>query len=231
MGRYRYFPIVMAFFVASLLISNVAAAKVLRLFGGLTITGGVLVFPLSYIFGDILTEVYGYRRSRVVIWTGFAALALMIGIFMLVGALPGDARWIEQGGQEAWDRILGQTPRIALGSLVAYWAGEFLNSYVLARLKVKTEGRWMGLRFVASTLVGEGVDSLVFVLVAFGGVFPGDLIRSIILSNYTAKVLIEVLLLPVTYRVVAFLKEAEQEDYYDRDTDFNPFRLELPAGD
>lgn len=230
MGRFRYFPIITALFVAALLISNVAATKV-TLVLGLTVTGGVFIFPLSYIFGDILTEVYGFRRSRMVIWTGFVAAALMSGIFLLVGALPGDPHWVEQGGQQAWDLLLGQTPRIVLGSLVAYWAGEFLNSYVLARMKVRTAGRFMGARFIGSTLVGEGVDTALFVLVAFGGVLPGPLIQSIILSNYVVKVAVEILLLPVTYRVVAFLKRVEQEDYYDRDTNFNPFVLELHPRD
>ncbi len=218
---YRYFDLVMAAFVAVLLISNVASTKILIL-GPFTFDGGTILFPLSYIFGDVLTEVYGYSRSRRVIWAGFAAAALMAAVFALVGALPPDDTW---GLQEAYQAILGQTPRIVAGSLVAYFAGSFSNAWVMARMKVLTEGRWLWARTVASTIVGQALDTVVFVLLAFYGVLDNALLGPIILSNYVFKVGMEALMTPATYAVVAALKRAEGEDYYDRHTDFNPFRL------
>jgi uncharacterized integral membrane protein (TIGR00697 family) len=218
---YRYLDLVMAAFVAVLLISNVASTKILIL-GPFTFDGGTILFPLSYIFGDVLTEVYGYSRSRRVIWAGFAAAALMAAVFALVGALPPDETW---GLQEAYQAILGQTPRIVAGSLVAYFAGSFSNAWVMARMKVLTEGRWLWARTVASTIVGQALDTVVFVLLAFYGVLDNALLGPIILSNYVFKVGMEALMTPATYAVVAALKRAEGEDYYDRHTDFNPFRL------
>jgi len=218
---YRYLDLVMAAFVAVLLISNVASTKILIL-GPFTFDGGTILFPLSYIFGDVLTEVYGYSRSRRVIWAGFAAAALMAAVFALVGALPPDETW---GLQEAYQAILGQTPRIVAGSLVAYFAGSFSNAWVMARMKVLTEGRWLWARTVASTIVGQALDTVVFVLLAFYGVLDNALLGPIILSNYVLKVGMEALMTPATYAVVAALKRAEGEDYYDRHTDFNPFRL------
>ena len=219
---YRYFDLIMALFVAVLLISNVASSKIVDV-GPFTFDGGTLLFPISYIFGDILTEVYGYRRSRRVIWAGFACAGLMAAVFALVGALPPAEGW---ENQEAYEAILGTTPRIVLGSLIAYFAGEFSNSYVLARMKVWTHGRFLWARTIGSTLVGEGVDSLLFVLVATAlGVFPWSLAPSIIVANYIFKVGVEIVLTPVTYRIVAYLKRAEHEDYYDIGTDFNPFRI------
>ena len=218
---YRYLDLVMAAFVAVLLISNVASTKILIL-GPFTFDGGTILFPLSYIFGDVLTEVYGYSRSRRVIWAGFAAAALMAAVFALVGALPPDETW---GLQEAYQAILGQTPRIVAGSLVAYFAGSFSNAWVMARMKVLTEGRWLWTRTVASTIVGQALDTVVFVLLAFYGVLDNALLGPIILSNYVFKVGMEALMTPVTYAAVAALKRAEGEDYYDRHTDFNPFRL------
>lgn len=239
----RYFDLVMAVFVAVLLISNVASsAKIvdwgISLLGlRLAFDAGTTLFPISYIFGDILTEVYGYRRSRRIIWIGFACNALMAGTLALVGTLPGEAQWSsglsvsilsngETGGAElAYRYLLGATPRIVLGSLLAYFAGEFSNSYVLAKMKIWTQGRWLWTRTISSTLVGEGVDTILFVLIAFAGVWPGQLLVQILLTNYLFKVGLEVLMTPLTYRIVQGLKRAEQEDYYDYDTDFNPFRL------
>ncbi len=218
---YRYFDLVMAAFVAVLMISNVASTKILDL-GWFTFDGGTLLFPISYIFGDVLTEVYGYSRSRRVIWTGFAAAALMAGVFALVGALPADPTW---GLQGAYDAILGQTPRIVAGSLVAYFAGSFSNAWVMAKMKLLTQGRWLWTRTVASTIVGEALDTVVFVLLAFYGALDDSLLLPIILSNYVFKVGLEALMTPATYWVVSALKDAEHEDYYDRHTDFNPFRL------
>ncbi len=243
-GRsYRYYDLIMALFVAVLLISNVASsAKMVdwgvSLFGlPLAFDAGTVVFPISYIFGDILTEVYGYRRSRRIIWIGFFCNALMAAILALVGLLPGEQEWQagmqvlltrsgQTGGAElAYRYLLGTTPRIVIASLTAYFAGEFSNSYILARMKVWTQGRWLWTRTIGSTLVGEGVDTLVFVLVAFAGVWSWELVGQVTLTNYLFKVGVEVAMTPITYRVVNFLKRAEQEDYYDRHTDFNPFRL------
>lgn len=218
---YRYFDFIMAGFVAVLLISNTASSKILVL-GPFTFDGGTVLFPLSYIFGDILTEVYGYRHSRRVIWAGFGAAALMSAIYALVGALPPASDWPYQ---EAYQSILGITPRIVAGSLVAYFAGEFSNSWVLAKMKVLTRGRWLWTRTIASTLVGEGIDTLLFVWIAFFGILSIDLLLAVALSNYVFKCGLEALMTPVTYRIVNALKRAEHEDYFDRHTNFNPFRL------
>jgi len=220
---YRYFDLILALFVAVLLISNVASSKIVRL-GPFTFDGGTLLFPVSYIFGDILTEVYGYRRSRRVIWTGFGCAVLMVAVLAVVGALPPAEGW---ENQEAYLAILGTTPRIVLGSLIAYFAGEFSNSYTLARMKVLTRGRWLWMRTIGSTLVGEGVDTLLFVTIAFAGTMPWPLFWSVILSNYVFKCGVEVAMTPVTYQVANFLKQAEKEDVYDLDTNFNPFLLRL----
>ncbi len=220
---YRYFDLILALFVAVLLISNVASSKIVRL-GPFTFDGGTLLFPVSYIFGDILTEVYGYRRSRRVIWTGFGCAVLMVAVLAAVGALPPAEGW---ENQEAYLAILGTTPRIVLGSLIAYFAGEFSNSYTLARMKVLTRGRWLWMRTIGSTLVGEGVDTLLFVTIAFAGTMPWPLFWSVILSNYVFKCGVEAAMTPVTYQVANFLKQAEKEDVYDLDTNFNPFLLRL----
>lgn len=218
---YGYFGLVMAIFVAVLLISNVASSKILDL-GPFTFDGGTILFPISYIFGDILTEVYGYSRSRRVIWIGFGCAILMAVVFAIVGALPPAEGW---RGQEAYMTILGQTPRIVFGSLIAYFAGEFSNSYTLAKMKVFTQGRWLWTRTIGSTIVGEGVDTLLFVLIAFYGLYTPSLLLSIIISNYLFKTGFEALVTPLTYLVVNTLKRVENEDYYDVDTDFNPFRV------
>lgn len=218
---YRYIDLVMAAFVAVLLISNIASTKIVA-FGPFSFDGGTLLFPLAYIFGDVLTEVYGYRRSRRVIWTGFFWLVMTALVLGIVDWLPAASDW---SGQDAFHAILGQTPRIVAASLLAYFAGEFSNSFVLAKMKLATQGRWLWTRTIGSTLVGEGVDTVVFVLVAFLGVLPNELVWAVLISNYIFKVGVEVVFTPVTYAVVAFLKRAEREDYYDRDTDFNPFAL------
>jgi queuosine precursor transporter len=217
---YKYLDLITALFVAVLLISNIASSKILVL-GPFTFDGGTLLFPISYIFGDILTEVYGYRRSRRVIWIGLGCAALMAAVLALVGALPPAEGW---ENQEAYEAILGTTPRIVLASLVAYFAGEFSNSYTLAKMKLLTRGRWLWTRTIGSTLVGEGVDTLLFVTIAFAGSLPWPLFWSIVLSNYAFKCGVEAAMTPVTYRVAGFLKQAEDEDVYDTDTDFNPFK-------
>lgn len=222
---YRYFDLVMAGFVAVLLISNVASAAKIITFGlpFLTFDGGTLLFPLSYIFGDILTEVYGYRRSRRVIWAGFFFAASMSLTLWVVGRIPGEAEWSARVGQQAYDAVLGAAPRIVVASLVAYFAGEFSNSYVLAKMKLLTRGRWLWTRTIGSTVVGQGVDTLLFVGIAFAGTMSSGVLLSIVVSNYLFKTGLEALMTPVTYRVVGFLKRAENEDYYDYGTDFNPF--------
>ncbi len=217
----KYYDIILGLFVAVLLISNVASSKVLDL-GPFTFDGGTILFPISYIFGDILTEVYGYKRSRRVIWTGFLAAFLMSVVFIIVGKLPSAADW---GNQDAYDKILGLTPRIVLASLIAYFAGEFSNSYTLAKLKIMTGGKWLWTRTIGSTIAGEGIDTLLFVMIAFYGVFPPDLLLAILISNYIFKVGFEVLCTPLTYYLVGFLKRSEGLDTYDYTTDFNPFTL------
>jgi queuosine precursor transporter len=219
--NYRYYSIVMAAFVSVILISNIASTKFLVL-GPFTFDGGTLLFPISYIFGDILTEVYGYQASRRVIWAGFGAAFLMAGTLAVVGALPAAPGW---PNQKAYEAILGSTPRIVLGSLVAYWAGSFSNAYIMAKMKLLTHGRWLWMRTIGSTLVGEGVDSVLFILIAFLGNLPMSTIWAGILSNYVFKCGIEAVMTPVTYLVVRLLKRSEHEDVYDRLTDFNPFKL------
>ncbi len=248
---YKYLDLVTAIFVTSLLVSNIASAAKLVDWGvsllglPLAFDAGTLLFPISYIFGDVLTEVYGYRRSRRVIWIGFACAALMGLTFWVVAQLPGDPNWgafvAEQIpgaatsganpvviGQSAYDAILGGVSSLAIivASLVAYFAGEFTNSYVLARMKVLTRGRWLWTRTIGSTLAGQAVDTTIFVLLATAlQVFPPAAIASLIAANYIFKVSVEALLTPVTYGVVNWLKRQENEDYYDIDTDFNPFNL------
>jgi len=219
--NYKYLGSISVFFVSVLLISNVASAKIVD-FGWFTFDGGTLLFPLSYIFGDILTEVYGYKRSRQVIWLGFLSALVMSVVFIIVGKLPSAPGW---NNQAAYDAILGLTPRIVGASLLAYFAGEFSNSYVLAKMKIWTRGKWLWTRTIGSTIVGELVDSGLFVFFAFFGVLPNALLVTLIISNYLFKTGIEVLFTPITYKIVAFLKKNEGEDYYDTDTNFNPFSL------
>ena len=182
-----------------------------------------MLFPLSYIFGDILTEVYGYKKSKSVIWLGFFMALLMSIIFIVVGKLPPAHDW---NNQVAYDAILGLTPRIVIASLIAYFSGSFLNSFVLAKMKVLTKGKWLWTRTIGSTLVGELVDSALFIMIAFWGILPSSLLVTLIISNYIFKTTIEVLFTPITYKVVKFLKTKEVEDFYDKDTDFNPFIIE-----
>ncbi|HNT23012.1 MAG TPA: queuosine precursor transporter [Anaerolineales bacterium] len=229
----RYFDLVMAVFVAVLIISNVASsAKIIDLGFSLlgvrlAFDGGTLLFPISYIFGDILTEVYGYRRARRVIWTGFFCLGLSSLVLWLVSILPGEATWQEYAGQAAYTAILGgmSSGGIVLGSLAGYWSGSFSNSFTLARMKVLTRGRWLWARTIGSTLVGELVDSAVFVAVAcLFGVFPWSLFLTLALTNYIFKCAVEALMTPLTYLAVHALKRSEGVDVYDTHTNFNPFR-------
>ncbi len=217
----RYLSVITGLFVAVLIISNLASTKILDL-GFFVFDGGTLLFPLSYIFGDILTEVYGYKKSRRVIWTGFASLILMSVVLAAVSYFP-----TAQGGgnQEAFDAILGVVPRIVLASLIAYFAGEFSNSYILAKMKIKSKGKALWKRTIGSTLVGECVDTLLFVTIAFWGTIPAELFVALVISNYIFKTLIEVLFTPLTYRIVNFLKQKEDIDMYDYKTNFSPFRV------
>lgn len=232
MKQYKYFDLIMAVFVTVLILSNIASsAKIVDLGFSLfhvpmAFDAGTILFPVSYIFGDILTEVYGYKRSRRVIWMGFASLALSAVVFGIVRALPGEATWQDYAGDEAYNAILGgmSSGGIVLASLAAYWAGEFTNSFTLAKMKVLTNGRWLWMRTIGSTLAGELVDTVMFVAVAsVFGVFPWSLFLVLTLTNYLFKCSVEALMTPVTYGVVGYLKQAENEDYYDRETNFNPF--------
>ncbi len=217
--NYKYLGTISVFFVTVLLISNVVSTKIVD-FGVFTFDAGTLLFPLSYIFGDILTEVYGYKRSRRVIWLGFFMALLMSVVFILVGKLPPASDW---GNQQAYDQILGLTPRIVLASLIAYFAGSFSNAFIMAKMKIWTGGKKLWARTIGSTLVGELIDSALFIVIAFAGVLPGSLLVTLIVSNYFFKTLVEVVFTPVTYKAVRFLKEKEGEDYYDSETKFNPF--------
>lgn len=219
--RFKYLDLITGLFVAVLLISNIASSKIIEIWK-FTFDGGTILFPLSYIFGDILTEVYGFRRSRRVIWIGFFCAALMSLTLGLVGLIKPAAGWEYQ---EAYMRILGQTPRIVTASLVAYFAGEFSNSFVLAKMKILTKGRWLFTRTIGSTIVGEGIDTVIFVAIAFLGVYPNDLVLLIIISNYIFKVSLEVVFTPLTYKIVGFLKRAERVDWFDYGTNFNPFNF------
>lgn len=230
--NYRYFDLVMAIFVTILIVSNIASsAKIvdwgISLFGlPLAFDGGTILFPISYIFGDVLTEVYGFKHSRRVIWTGFACLALTAVVLTLVRIMPGEATWQAQTGQTAYNNILGgvSTGSLVAASLIAYLAGEFVNSVVLAKMKVATRGRWLWMRTIGSTLLGEGVDSVVFIAVGcLTGVFPWSLFSTLVVANYIFKCLIEILMTPVTYWIVGKLKHAENEDFFDDKTRFNLF--------
>lgn len=219
--QFKYLDVITVFFVVFLLISNVVASKILML-GPLAIDGGGLLFPLTYIFGDVLTEVYGFKKTRKAIWLGLGANLLMAAVFMLVGAMPPAADW---PNQDAYMAILGLTPRIVLASVTAYFIGEFVNSVVLAKLKVYTKGKMLWSRTISSTILGQAVDTTVFMFIAFYGILPWDLFVAVGLSGYILKVGVEVLFTPFTYLIINFLKKKEHEDYYDKKTKFNPFTL------
>ncbi|MGI9055304.1 MAG: queuosine precursor transporter [Pyrinomonadaceae bacterium] len=220
----------MAAFVAVLLCSNlIGVHKVssvnLPFYGEYIFGAGVLFFPISYLFGDILTEVYGYARSRKVIWVGFGALIFASLMSFSVLALPA-AKTMPYEQQQALNLIFGQTPRIVLASLTAFWLGEFTNSFVLAKMKIFSAGKRLWQRTIGSTVFGEAVDSLVFYPVAFLGIWSTEQVISVMIGNYFIKVLWEILATPFTYKIVNFLKRVEQEDYYDKGTNFNPFTIE-----
>jgi uncharacterized integral membrane protein (TIGR00697 family) len=225
---YRYYDFILGAFVCVLLCSNlIGPAKVatvhLPLIGDFTFGAGVLFFPISYVFGDILTEVYGYARARRVIWSGLTALIFASIMATVVVKLPPAAGW---AGQGAYESIFGQTPRIVFASITAFFCGEFVNSFTLAKMKLWTNGNALWSRIIGSTIAGEGVDSLVFYPCAFLGVWDTQLVFTVMVSNYILKVLWEALATPLTYRIIAALKRAEHEDYYDRGTRFTPFSLQ-----
>jgi uncharacterized integral membrane protein (TIGR00697 family) len=228
---YRYFDFVMAAFVTVLVCSNlIGPAKIaqinLPLVGTLTFGAGVMFFPISYVFGDVLTEVYGYARARRVIWAGFAGLGFASFMATLVVALPPAPFWEHQ---RAYEIAFGAAWRVAASSMIAYFCGEFVNSYVLAKMKILTQGKWLWTRTIGSTIFGEAVDSMIFYPLAFwsAGVIPNEQLPSIMLAQFIGKVGVEVVFTPVTYKVVAFLKRVEHEDYYDRRTNFNPFAMKV----
>jgi uncharacterized integral membrane protein (TIGR00697 family) len=220
-SSYRFFDILVALFVAVLLISNIASTKFLTLWV-FTFDGGTILFPLSYIFGDILTEVYGFRRSRRVIWLGFISALLMSLILYLVQILPPAADW---PNQHAYESLLGFIPRIVLASLIAYFLGEFTNSISLSLLKIRTKGRFLWVRTILSTIIGEGIDTMVFCMIAFYGTLPNNVLWTVIVSNYIFKCSVEVLFTPVTYMIVNILKKKEKVDVYDYGVKYNPFRI------
>jgi len=221
--RYRYYDLVMAAFVTVLICSNVIGAAKVAQVGSFSFGAGVLFFPISYVFGDVLTEVYGYARARKVVWAGFAAVIFASFMSWVVVSLPAAPGW---PNQNAYATVFGQTPRIVGASLIAFFCGEFANSFVLAKMKLATRGKFLWMRTIGSTLVGEAVDSLLFYPLAFWGAWGNnDLVVQVMITNYLLKTGWEVVITPFTYLVVGFLKRAENEDYFDTDTDFTPFSI------
>ncbi|MEK6575420.1 MAG: queuosine precursor transporter [Chloroflexota bacterium] len=230
MRSYRYYTAVTAIFVTCLIISNIIAVKIAA-FGSLFLPAAVIIFPISYIFGDVLTEVYGYARARQTIWIGFGCNLLAVVAIWIGGALPTAPFWTANAydapaaAQQAYEAILGFTPRLLAASFVAYLVGEFLNSFVLAKFKIATSGKHLWLRTISSTLVGQLADSCIFIIAAFAGILPNAALGQLVLTQWLFKSAYEALATPLTYVVVNFLKRAENEDYYDRDTNFNPIAL------
>ena len=222
--QFRYYDFVMAAFVAILLLSNLIGAAKLADVGGFVFGAGILFFPLGYVIGDVLTEVYGYARARRVIWAGFAGLVFMAVMSWVVVALPPAAGW---EGQAAYESVFGQVGRIVFASITAFWVGEFVNSYVMARMKIWTKGRHLWTRTIGSTLVGQGVDSLIFYPLAFWGVWNNEQVVTVMLTNWGLKVFWEAALTPVTYAVVGWLKRKEGVDIFDEGTNFSPFKTKV----
>jgi len=219
--RSSWFIVVVGIFISCLIVANIIAVKLVNIFG-FTMPAGVIVFPISYIFGDILTEVYGYRQARRVIWLGFFCNLLVVTTIYIAQILPGASFW---DAQAAYERILGFAPRLLLASFAAYLAGSFANSIVLARMKVITKGRWLWTRTIGSTLIGEGLDSLVFILIAFVGTVPAASLPTIVVTQWLTKTLYEIIATPLTYQIVNYLKKIEGVDVYDYNTDFNPILI------
>jgi len=221
--QFRSFDVVMAAFVAILLLSNVIGAAKVSSLGGWEFGAGILFFPLGYVIGDVLTEVYGYARARRCIWVGFSALLFMAFMSWVVVSLPPAPGWT---GQAAYESVFGQVPRIVFASIVAFWAGEFVNSYVLARMKIWTQGKHLWSRTIGSTIFGQGVDSLIFYPLAFWGVWDTSQVMTVLVTNWLLKVSWEVVLTPVTYLVVNKFKQHEGVDLFDEGTDFTPFKTQ-----
>jgi uncharacterized integral membrane protein (TIGR00697 family) len=223
-GHFRYYDYVMAAFCVILVLSNVVGAAKVATLGGLTFGAGILFFPLSYVIGDVLTEIYGYARARRVIWAGFAATFFAAVMCWVIVAMPPAPGW---EGQEVYEAAFGQVWRIVGASMIAFWAGEFVNSYVLARMKLWTRGKHLWSRTIGSTVFGQGIDSLIFYPLAFLGVWTTEQVLMVMVTNWGLKVLWEVVLTPVTYAVVGFLKKREGVDVFDEGTDFTPFRTRV----
>ena len=217
----RWFVIIVAVFVTCLITANIIAVKLVDLFG-LILPAAIFIFPLSYITGDVLTEVYGYRQARKVIWLGFLCNVIVVVAIWIAQVLPAASFW---DGQKAYERILGYTPRILMASFLAYLVGEFVNSFVLAKMKIATQGRWLWLRTIGSTLVGQGLDSLIFITLAFAGTLPAHVLTLAIVTQWLAKSAYEAAVTPLTYLVVNFLKRKEGMDTFDRGTRFNPLLI------
>ena len=213
------FVVVAGVFITCLIIANIIAVKLISI-GGLILPAAIIIFPVSYIFGDILTEVYGYRWARRVIWLGFFCNLLAVLAIWLGGLLPSAPIW---GSQQAYETILGYAPRLLIASFIAYLVGEFANSFILAKMKIRTKGRWLWTRTIGSTIVGQGLDSTVFITIAFAGTQPWGILGTIILTHWLVKTGYEALATPFTYAVVNYLKKKEGIDTYDYDTSFNPF--------
>jgi len=211
------------FFVTCLLISNIIAGKLIQVFG-LVLPAAVILFPVAYILGDVLTEVYGFRRSRLVIWVGFAANAFMAIVFLMTLSLPYPEFW---GNQEAFAAVLGFTPRLVVASLIGYFVGEFTNSMVMSRMKLLTKGRWLWTRTIGSTMVGEGIDTVLFISIAFAGSLPANGLIAMIITQYLWKLGYEVAATPLTYRLVNWVKQKEGLDTFDYGVNYNPFNLEV----
>jgi hypothetical protein len=231
--HYKYLNFLTGMFVTMLLLSNLlSSAKIIDLGTSLgpiplIFDAGTLIFPISYIFGDILTEVYGYKNARRVIWTGFLALALMGFFVWLAEQLPGETLWKQYAGDDAYNAILGGVSGLIVASIAAYFMGAFMNSYVLARMKILTRGRWIWARTIGSTMAGQAVDTISFFVIATAfGVFPTESFVALVVTNYIFKVGVEVIMTPITLWVIRWLKKAENEDFYDYETHFSPFRLD-----
>lgn len=223
--RYRYLDMLTTTFVVVLLVSNLVAQKICMI-GPLAVSGAVLLFPITYIFGDIFTEVYGFAASRRAIWLGTFGTALLYAMGVVVIALPGAPGW---NNQRAFEVVFGFLPRIQAASLIAFWAGDFANSYTMARMKLWTNGKMLWTRTVGSTVVGQAVDTTLVIILTFAGKYSAATLLNMILTGYLVKVSYEVIATPVTYAVVGALKRAEHSDAFDRDEDFNPFRFNAPG--
>lgn len=224
MKRYKYLDLITVIFVVVLLLSNLVANNKISQVQNFVFGSGIIFFPLSYLIGDILTEVYGYSKSRRVNWIGFGSMILSIIAIQIILFLPPADGW---NNQSAYETVFSNVPRTVIASVIAFWAGEFSNSFTLAKMKILTKGQFLWTRTIGSTIIGEAVDTLIFYPLAFGGLasFPWHLIFKVMAANYTLKVLWEVIATPLTYKIVSFLKKKEHEDYYDYKTDFSPFVL------